>query len=325
MKRNILKIVLVLNFLLIGITGLSAYENNLGTSGRVEIFMGTLTSNNNLIPLGTQNETIDSTDEKNTHTKFMFVPAFELAYQFKRNKKIYIASPFCDGYQRSKSEREGISLGVEQSFLNKSILDISIFAGGGFTWENPYVTGEERNETYYTNTGLNAEYKHILGTGLQAGAKIQAIHVDTDEIGKIEKDLKRDGLIQTFKSGYEFSINDSHFITPAITYSKGFFKGDSNDFDKYLAQMTYTLEMKRHTLSCKLEYFQTKFNTLHPIFNKKNNLENYSINTFYTKKNIFHMKGLYSTIYAGYHQFRSNIDFYDCESLKIGMSWGLQF
>ncbi|MFP4350963.1 MAG: DUF2860 family protein [Desulfococcaceae bacterium] len=73
-------------------------------------------------------------------------------------------------------------------------------------WENPYLTGVDRDRTDAESVGYAVNWDNILNTGLSAFAQQMHIDVDQDRIGETEPDLRRDGADTTVGVSYPWNL-----------------------------------------------------------------------------------------------------------------------
>ncbi len=100
-----------------------------------------------------------------------------------------------------------INFGGSYPIENVGIININAF----FTpfeevWENPYITGVDRQTTRTSRYGARVAFNRILGTGLRVNVVYMNDDVDEDVIGKLMPELSRDGAVYALNANYSFNI-----------------------------------------------------------------------------------------------------------------------
>ncbi|MCP4372120.1 MAG: DUF2860 domain-containing protein, partial [Deltaproteobacteria bacterium] len=130
-----------------------------------------------------KNEKTDNlNDEADSFSITLPLVMFDLRYRFQDSgTQIYLGTPL-------KDPGIALALGLTQTFIDKSKLDVSIFSGGRSgirdeVWKNPYIAGVDRDETEVEDVGFAIDYDRILDTGLNLYYRYNLVDVDKDVIG----------------------------------------------------------------------------------------------------------------------------------------------
>jgi hypothetical protein len=242
---------------------------------------------------------------------------FDLRYKFRdTDKEVYLKNPF----ESSDSE---LTLGMAQTFANKSKLDVSIFYGMGTVWKDPYIVQENRDKSDTNNFGLTIDYD--INANLNLSYRYNQVDVDQDIIGQRLNDLERDGVIHGTGIGYKVNLDRSNIIIPRFEYTKADMDGESNSYNGYKLEIGYMRMEKDYILSAFVSVDKKDYEEKHPIFNKNREEKEYSAIAILTLLNPLGYDRFFTNFIAGYGYRDSNIDFYDKRTHIGGITIGYNF
>ena len=322
MKKTIFALCLML-LTFMSITALAQegdrHEEN-GFSARIEAGAIWINTTDQLFVDDKNEKTDNLNDEADSFSVTLPAVMFDLRYKFPDTEtEVYLATPFEDS-------GIALTLGMAQTFIDKSKLDVSIFSGMMVeVWENPYVAGVARDETNVEDVGFTIDYDRILDTGLNLYYRYNQVDVDEDVIGTMFNNLKRDGIIHTTGLGYMIDLDESNIIIPGFEYSKADMDGESNSYNGYKIKLGYKRIKKDYILNAFVSADKKDYDKTHSIFNKTRDEKGYSAIAIFTLLNPLGYDKFFANFIAGYGYANSNIDFFDKRTYISGITIGYNF
>lgn len=295
------------------------HEEN-GFSARIEAGAIWINTTDQLFVDDKNEKTKNLNDEADSFSITMPLVMFDLRYAFQgSDTKVYLGTPL-------KESGIALTLGLTQTFIDKSKLDISIFSGiMTEVWKNPYIAGGARDETNVEDVGFTIDYDRILDTGLNLYYRYNLVDVDEDVIGTMFNNLKRDGIIHTTGLGYMIDLDKSNIIIPGFEYSKANMDGESNSYIGYKIKLGYKRMKKDYILNAFVSADKKDYDKTHPIFNKTRDETEYSATTIFTLLNPFGYEKFFTNFIVGYSYSDSNIDFFDKRTYVSSVTIGYNF
>ncbi|MDL1963671.1 MAG: DUF2860 domain-containing protein [Deltaproteobacteria bacterium] len=293
-------------------------ENNF--SARIEAGGIWINTTDQLFVYDRNEKTENLNDEADNFSTTMPLVMFDLRYAFQSSDtEVYLQTPL---------EESGIplTLGLTQTFIDTSKLDVSIFYGiMGEVWKDPYIAGGARDDTDIKDVGFTIDYDRILDTGLNLYYRYNLADVDEDVIGTRFHDLKRDGIIHTTGLGYMIDLDENNMIIPGFEYSKANMDGESNSYNSYKIKFGYKRMKNDYILNAFVSADKKDYDKTHPIFNKTRDETEYSATAIFTLLNPFGYDKFFTNFIVGYSYSDSNIDFFDKRTYISGVTIGYNF
>lgn len=298
-------------------------------SGRVETgFLG-ITGNSKVSAFDTEDylgvssdfATIYDYETKQTDETVMTAfLLFDLNYMLKDDFKLYFGTPFFD------DNRGGLTLGFEKLFNDNSILDFSIYLGRASLWKDPYLTGIPREITYSDKIGLTADYDGLRGTDLNISYTLEVEVVDDDISGNNNPELQRSGVSHSLKAGYNFFLSQNYntIFTPSVFYTRTDKDGDAYSNNAFGAEFNYSMEKLKNAFTVSGIIEVSRYDSIHPVFDKKRNDLSFSLACYYTRKKLWN-RNWYFRVGGGYSNVTSNIKFFDEAAVIYGVTFGREF
>ena len=229
-----------------------------GFSGRIYIGGIWMDTKSNLNP-GDDNKRLNTLDQDaKSESEFSLMAFFELEYHSGDGHKLYVGIPFED--------EPRFTLGVLFEAPHGGEFDISLFYGlPGEVWEDPYLIGVDRKITDENRYG--GKFAYELGDW-EIGYELELVDVDKDEIGLRLPDLKRDGTIHRFESGYEIELGHGIELLPSLEFTLADIDGKSNKHQGFVGTLRLMKTWPDFQLMVSLEAGVNEFDTIHPVFNK---------------------------------------------------------
>jgi hypothetical protein len=195
----------------------------------------------------------------------------------------------------------------------------------GEVWENPYLTGVDRDETDAESFGFGLGWDGVMGTGLSVFATRTEVDVDRDRIGEIDPDLQRDGADTTIGIRYPWNLGAGGVLSGGIRYILIDRDGDANSGHGYAAELNHMLEWGRFSFATGLELVAREFDETHPIFDEKREEAEFTISETISFAEPFGLKNSYLFGIAGYSETAADIDFFDSAAYILGAGVGYRF
>jgi len=205
-----------------------------GFSARIEAGTIWINTTDQLFVDDKNEKTDNLNDEADSFNTILPAVMFDLRYMLQGpDTEVYLGTPL-------KDSGIAVTLGIAQTFIDKSKLDLAIFSKlMTKAWKDPYIPEVERDDTDVKDIGFTIDYNRIFDTGLNLCYRYNLVDVDEDVIGTRFNDLKRDGIIHTTGIGYEVRLDRSNIIIPGFEYSKADMDGESNSYNGYKIKIGY--------------------------------------------------------------------------------------
>lgn len=300
-----------------------------GWSGDLSLIAGVISSNSNL---STANEfkqgALDTKGKQDT--QFIAGPLGNIRYTFGEtaNHRLFLGTSRDDiavgiialeaGYQyRFPSKME-----VAISYL-PSIIDEKI-------WQDPYVSGANKQETKRSGHAFRFQLKNILGTPFSTELAYGSADIKKElsgeylQLSSLDRDaLNRNADFYYTKLSYKQFLGRGLGVAPSLFYLENDAKGNAMSYASYGFELTSFLFMQQNRLVATLGYYHDKYKAVHPVFNQKREENRWSAFLAYERGELFDVKPLSFILLAGYEQGYSNVLFYDKTQylLSTGLSY----
>jgi len=298
-------------------------------SGRVELgTIGVATTSritgldsNEYFGLSDSHAKIDSLDKNLDYehfaTSFLL---FNINYQLTETSSLYLGTPFFD------DNRQGLTVGIQKLFPNNNLLDVSVFVDVNELWQDPYLTGVKRELTSAPTSGLIMDADGLFGSPIHMNYMLKQTWVEDDVSGDNDSRLRRDGYMHELKAGYNLYTDESFesLITPSLIYTRDDRKGGANAFNGYGLEISYTTEGDRSAFLMSGSVETNRYDEVHPVFSKCRNDMDYTLELFYTRKNLW-VKNLYLRLGYAFNRTDSSIGFFSETNIYYGFSIGYSF
>jgi len=192
-------------------------------------------------------------------------------------------------------------------------------------WKNPYLGGVNRSRTDLESFGFSADMKQILGTGMRVVFKQMDVDVTDDLIGQAEPDLRRDGTDTTLGIGYDWDLGAGGVLRSGLSHIWFDRDGAGNTGCASVAELKHLVGTGRLMFSSVLEFKDTQFDAIHPIFNKKRQESTYRISEMISFAKPFGYENWSVFVVAAYSATDSNITFFDSSGLLSGTGISYKF
>jgi len=288
-------------------------DNNSGFSGKIAIG-----SRMKISESQDNDDTIRTLDESENDTEIKFKPLIsgKLSYKLKNSKtKFYI----------SKKHSLKFKIGMAQPVNDLGVLDFALQYSRGSVWKNPYLLNIDREDTTKETSGILFSWNNIMESNVRGSYSFTRVDIDDDVLGDTNPELRRSGYLHTLGAEYQIFLSQTNFFTPSFNLTRGEMEGDVFSFNSMELAGKYTYLNPSFMVNFKLSYEIKKYDQMHPTFNQTREDDTLDAMLVVTKFNPLGFEHICLTAFTGISSTDSNIDFYDEQSLQIGVELGYQF
>ncbi len=217
----------------------------------------------------------------------------------------------------------GFALGLGIGFSVEGLADIRLgllAAPFGEVWENPYLVGTPRDDTENRKYGFYATFEEMFSSGFELTLAYFHDDVEDDEIGDLFAELERDGQAFITTLGYSWRISDAFSVTPKFHYVYGDYDGDASTYDRFTFSLGTRYLNGMWAFMPKISYGHTEYDDTHPIFGKTRDEDEISFDLIVQYNEPLGYENFAITGIAGYGEGDSNIEFFDTESIRLGVA-----
>ncbi|WP_250658307.1 DUF2860 family protein [Alkalimarinus coralli] len=229
-----------------------------------------------------------------------------------------------------------IELGVTHQFEDHSQLTVAYFPELpiiGDTWKDPYVTGQQREETEEVAQGGRIELSNIAGSLFD----VQYAFADSDIEDELSGNslsfltdadrqlLHRDVFFQRLSVDRLVPITSNLMLKPGLLYTRAEAKGDANSSDEYAVRLQVVYQQARHLLTGTALYGRLEADVDNPIFDKREKNNRHSLFALYKYQKPFNWENWSLLAIGFWGETDSNISFYNSSGLGIGIGAAYQW
>ena len=307
-----------------------------GFSGFIRPGVGYLKYKSNMVAsiqgFDLSEEKIDSyTDSPDSETTPLVTLPFTLAYTFAGSRtQLFFGTDLTDLIRFDMSQQ----LGVKQGIGSLGILQGGFLFSGmpAKVWKDPYLTGEDRDDTKRNSTGARLTWDRIFGSWFQVQYTYRKVDIDSEKSGdslvqtvitSSERQLlERDSDRSTVDIAYRFHFAKHHTLGPAFIYTHDDRDGKAMKNDAYDLQLTYAYFNRNNPFSFTGNAYigQAEYDEDNPIYDKEQEDDRYGVQgTLYWENpwgwSLLGSNPMNFFIGGAYAKTNANIDFYDQEAI----------
>ena len=305
-----------------------------GFSGYIQPGLGGISIKSNMVAkvlsFDLSDKNINSlNDEPDSESTMLFTLPFKLAYTFAGSRtQVFLGTEVgdllsFDTAQQLAVKQEVGSLGVMQAGL--------LFSGATRVWKDPYVTGQNRDDTDRRNMGGQFAWDKIFGSNLELEYTIRKIDIGSEKSGQFlglsnadQDRLDRNGTAHKVSTAYQFKFAQKHQLTPEIALSYDDLDGEAMANTGVDLKLNYTYFGDPVTLVLNGSVGAADYDKSNPIYGKTREDERYSVSAAAFYKNpwgwkVFGSEPMQFFVTGAYSLTDSNIDFYNQEAV-LGMA-----
>lgn len=303
-----------------------------GFSGYIQPGAGYLSISSNtvakVLSFDLSDKRIDDLDEEpDSESTAIFTVPFKLAYTFAGSRtEIFLGTEVGDLLAFDTAQQ----LGVKQGIGSLGVLQAGLlFSGNVRVWKDPFVTGQNRDDTSRQNVGGQLVWDKIFGSNLELEYSVRKVDIGSERSGEFlgltdsEQDrLDRNGTIHRASAGYGFKFGQ-HTLTPQIAIFSEDLDGEAMANTGVDVQLTYLYDGDPITLVLNGYVGQADFDKSNPVFDETREDDRYGVSAIVYYKNPWGWTLLGSEpmrffVTGAYYGVDSNIDFYNQEAM-LGM------
>ena len=193
-------------------------------------------------------------------------------------------------------------------------------------WEDPFLTGADRQETERTSTGGRVGLANLFGTAFEAHLSARAVDIDVERSGEsLGLDEAERGLLD--RSGkavraevlYTWVIGGGHAIVPALSFGAYDADGEAMTRQGGAIQITHAYTAGRLRIISNFAFRQTKYDEENPVFDEKQDENEFIISVAGIYGQFMGVEKLALTTGLSYAERDSKITFYDSEAMAASM------
>jgi len=275
----------------------------------------------------------DLNDEPDSQSTVLFTVPFKLAYTFAGTRtEVFLGTDVGDLLSFDTAQQLGVKQGVGSLGVFQAGL---LFSGNVRVWKDPYVTGQNRDDTDRRNVGGQLVWDKIFGSDLELEYSLRKVDIGSEKSGQFlgltnsEQDrLDRNGTVHSLSAGYGIKFGGNHRLTPQITLSYADLDGEAMANTGVDLQLRYIYDGDPITLVLNGYVGQADYDKSNPVFGKTRDDDSYGVTATVYYKNpwgwaLFGSEPMKFFVTGAYTAVDSNIDFYNQEAV-LGMA-GIAF
>jgi hypothetical protein len=304
-----------------------------GFSGYVQPGLGGLSIKSNMVAKVLSFDLSDQkinnlNDEPDSQSTMLFSLPFKLAYTFQGGRtQVFLGTEVGDLLSFDTAQQLAIkqdvrALGVMQAGL--------LFSGATRVWKDPYVTGQNRDDTDRKNMGAQFTWDKMFGSNLELEYSIRKIDIGSEKSGEFlglsdsnQDRLDRNGVVHKVSAAYQFQLGEKHRLTPEIALSYDDLDGEAMANTGVDLKLNYSYFGDPITLVLNATVGAAEYDKSNPIYGKTREDDRYGASATVYYKNpwgwkLFGSDPMQFFVTGAYSLTDANIDFYTQEAL-LGM------
>ncbi|MHC4834580.1 MAG: DUF2860 family protein [Planctomycetota bacterium] len=330
-KQNLILLVLIICSMGVFAAAIDPIPEEGGLSGRVNVGAGWLRVKSNMFSGTTfgdlSSNRIDSLlDEPDSETNINPVLGGELRYTFADTRtQVFLGSSLIDRLRFDLSTAAGVRKQWDETGIFEGAVLFSSIPTE--VWEDPYITGQKREETDRSSTGGRFSWSRIYNSNFHATYSYRDIEIDDEFSGvwlglptATQDLLNREGDHHQAELLYTHQLAENQWIGPAIKYDHYGLDGDAMSNDMVSLMLSHTFATEKWRLVSNLLYGYADYDERNPIYQKTQDAHRYGISATLLFPNFFKVENLTGIFGVAYLAENANIDFYDTEIITVSAS-----
>ena len=210
-----------------------------------------------------------------------------------------------------------------------------LYSGATRVWKDPYVTGQNRDDTSRVSVGGQLTWDKVFGSNLELEYSIRNVDIGKEQSGEFlgltnsqQDRLDRNGVVHQASAAYTFKFGDKHKLIPEVTLRYEDLEGEAMANTGGGVKLTYMYLGDPITLVLNGSVGAADYDKSNPIYGKTRNDDSYGGSATVYYKNpwgwkLFGSEPMQFFVTGAFYAIDSNIDFYDQEAV-LGMA-GIAF
>ncbi len=218
-------------------------------------------------------------------------------------------------------------LSLRQGMSKAGLLGVELLFSGipARVWEDPYVTGRDRDATDRDSRGARLTWDRIGGSGLEIELTARRIDVEEERSGEFlalsaaeRRLLERDGDIRRARVAYRFQLAKGHFLVPRLTLQSQDLDGDAVSSDTGGLEVGYAYAGEKAMIIATLYVETTEYDEEHPLYGRAADADGTGLS--FGALFPAWLPGMWSAGFAGVvYEEDSDIDFFDARVTSIAL------
>jgi hypothetical protein len=309
-----------------------------GFSGYIEL-LGAYISSNSQLNTDNKNERTDSLDKSGKRVdNFRPLPLGLIAYTFSELRTQIFLGVLPETVVQGQFQVEA---GVRHDLLDGTSLRASAIPITPFeeeTWEDPFVVGENRQETHITSSGFKLAADNIRASGMGLEYRWIQQKIDKERSGTFLisqpdspltpedlDDLERDSQSHRFSAEYSFELRPRMSLKPILRYTREDAEGKANSFHAFTTQLSFSYLGDKWRAFVNGVVKGEWYDDTHPVFDKTRRDLNLGLFAILAYKNPIGLKGFRIDWLNGFFMSNSNINFYDSTNYLTALGIAYNF
>ncbi|WP_019612863.1 DUF2860 domain-containing protein [Psychromonas ossibalaenae] len=310
-------------------TAVTAGQDKPGFSGELTAFTAYSSEKSNFNTDNNKLESIYSAGE--SESEFLIAPLGQLRYTFgaKNEQKVFVGTSRDDiavgdfvlelGYEFALDKRSSVAFSVLPTIID------------GETWQDPFLTSQERSTTDVSGAAYRVKYNSVLQTPFSVDIAYYTLDVENERSGISilnageAQALQRSGTGIYSQLSYAVRVGETSVFEPVLTYQSFDADGSAMSNDAFAVDARYRSQMGAHSFSAAVSWGYTSFDSSHPVFDKTREDTEYGVFIAYEYQQIMGWKNWALSGLMGFDVNNSNINFYDKKEYIIGSGLTYRF
>jgi hypothetical protein len=269
----------------------------------------------------------DLGDDPNSETSVLVTVPFNLAYTFAGSRtQIFLGTDVGDLLSFDTAQQ----LGIKQEIGSAGLFQAGVlFSGNVRVWKDPYVTGQNRDDTSRRNVGFQVGWDKIFGSNLELEYSIRSVDIGHEKSGQFlglsdpqQDRLDRNGTVHQLVAGYSFKFGGTQTLRPEISVFREDLEGEAMANTGIDLKLTYIYDRDPFTFILNGYIGAADYDKSNPIYGKTQEDTRFgsAASLYYTNPwgwTLFGSEPMRFFGTVGYFGTDSNIDFYNQEAALV--------
>jgi hypothetical protein len=334
LKIGFIVMVLSMTVLIAGSPALALdpIPNQAGFSGYVQPGLGYLNLKSNMVAkvlsFDLSDKKISNLGDPDSQSTAVLTLPYKIGYTLATTRtEIFLGTDLGDLLDFDTAQQ----LGVKQDVGPLGVVQAGVlFSGTVRVWKDPYVTGQNREDTSRQNVGAKFVWDKFLRSNLELEYSVRKVDIGSEKSGEFlgltdsqQDRLDRNGTVHSLSAGYGFTFGN-HKLTPQVTLTYEDLDGEAMANTGAGLRLNYLYTGDPITLVLNGSVGQADYDKSNPVFGKTRNDDSYGGSASVYYKNpwgwkLFGSEPMQFFVTGAYYVIDSNIDFYNQEAL-LGMA-----
>lgn len=191
-------------------------------------------------------------------------------------------------------------------------------------WEDPYLLGRARKETDRERYGGTLALNAIAGTRWSASYTIRTIKIEQDRAGQAHPELGRSGITHRMEVSTHLALGEGQ-LQGGATYERADLDGEAAAFDAATVTLCWAVPWRQWQFMLGAEAGYDWHRASHPLFGSTREDLRVGGNALISYRDPLEIDGAELGALAAWSLEESNCDFYDAQSIHLGMFIGYHF